>query len=465
MTEWNNNENNENKGEQEVTPEPANEPTPEPKQEPAQESPKPQYEDRSSFGTPPVYSWDGRQPVHQKKRGKTGAFLAVAVVCLLLTAAICLPTILYAMTGDYGMQKGDGTSNGASNAPDIDDNSSYEVSQTITVTDKPYEEESDLSVLYENCSVSCVSIYVTFGDQYSGYSLGSGFVLTADGYIATNFHVIEDGKAFKVIFYDGKEYDAELVGGDKTRDLAVLKINAKGLKPLAIGDSDALKVGQTTVAIGTPYDLTLAGTMTTGIVSGLDRKVEITNDYGTVIKTMRLIQTDTAINPGNSGGPLLNMAGQVVGINSLKLVGDYEGTGFAIPMNYAVGILNQLIQYGKVVEDDSDHVTASPRLGVQVYNVADGIEALGLKPRCEYPEKGALVASVEPTTAIYEAGLQLYDIITEFDGHKIESKEDLVSILAEYKAGDTVSIKVFSFSRNFSKGEERTLTFTLDSAA
>ena len=148
-----------------------------------------------------------------------------------------------------------------------------------------------------------------------------------------------------------------------------------------------------------------------------------------------------------------------------KLTGEYEGTGFAIPMNYAVDILNQLIQYGKVVEDNSDHVTASPRLGVTVYNVEDGINALGLRPRCEYPQKGALVASVEPTTAIYEAGLQLYDIIVEFDGHKIETKEDLTSILAQYKAGDQVSIVVFSFSRNFSKGEERTITFVLDSAA
>lgn len=453
MSEWNNNENNENKDGEQITPEGRPQ-----EEKPSGEPQKPRIEDRSSFGTPPVYSWDGRQPVHNKKRGKSGVFLAVAVVCLLLTAAICLPTILYAANGPQ--TPGNTPSNGTQS-----EETSYEVSETVTVTDKPYEEQSDFSTLYENCSVSCVSIYVSFGNEYSGYSLGSGFVLTADGYIATNYHVIADGESYKVIFYDGTEYDAELVGGDETRDLAVLKIKAKDLKPLAIGDSDALKVGQTTVAIGTPYDLTLAGTMTTGIVSGLDRKVEITNDYGTVIKTMRLIQTDTAINPGNSGGPLLNMAGQVVGINSLKLTGDYEGTGFAIPMNYAVGILNQLIQYGKVVEDNGDHVTASPRLGIQVYNVDDGINALGLRPGCEYPEKGALVASVEPRTAIYEAGLQLYDIIIEFDGHKVESKEDLTSILAQYKAGDTVSIVVFSFSRNFSKGEQRTLTFTLDSAA
>ncbi len=464
MSEWNNNENNENKDEQQIPPADTQEEKPEGSQEPASEQPpKPRFEERSSFGTPPVYSWDGRQPVRQKKRGKAGAFLAVAIVCLLLTAAICLPTILYAATGDYGAQK-DPSADGASSVPAVDtDHGSYEISETVGITDTPYEEQSDLSVLYETCSGSCVSIYASYGT--SGYSLGSGFVLTADGYIATNFHVIDDAKEYTVIFYDGTEYTAELIGGDETRDLAVLKIDAKDLKPLPIGDSDALKVGQTTVAIGTPYDLTLAGTMTTGIVSGLNRKIEITNDYGTVIKTMRLIQTDTAINPGNSGGPLLNLAGQVIGINSLKLAGEYEGTGFAIPMNYAVDILNQLIQYGKVVEDNSDHVTASPRLGVQVYNVEDGIAALGLRPRCEYPEKGALVASVEPTTSIYEAGLQLYDIIIEFEGHKVETKDDLVDILAQYKAGDTVSVKVFSFSRNFTGGEERTLTFVLDSAA
>lgn len=416
----------------------------------------------------PIFVWDGKDPSRKpKKSGKAGVFCAVAVVCLLLTAAICIPTILEAAGGDYSRPSESSTSSevssviGGTQSEEI----SYDVSQTVGITDNPYVEESTLTAVYEKCAASCATIYVTFGSQYSGYSIGSGFVLTADGYIATNQHVVADGAEFTVIFYDGTEYKAELVGEDAVRDLAVLKINASGLTPMEIGDSDSLSVGQYTVAIGTPYDMALAGTMTTGIISGLNREIPITNDAGTVIKTMRLIQTDTAINPGNSGGPLINLAGQVVGINSLKLTGDYEGTGFAIPMNYAAEIFNQLIQYGEVVQDPGGFVTASPRLGVTVYNLDAGLETFRINPRCDYPEEGILVASIEPNTAIYEAGLQMYDIITEFDGKKITNVQDLTAALAERKAGDTVTMTVFSFTRNFSGGETKTLTFVLDSAA
>lgn len=439
---------------------------------PAEEGEKKQQEtpspERVSFtNEPPTFVWDGRNAPSRGNRGKkSGIFCAVAVVCLLLTAAICVPTILYA-AGDFSRPGTSGTPSGSSGAPSVlnGQDASYEISQTVTVTDNPYVEESDLTAVYKKCAVSCATIYVTFGGQYTGYSIGSGFVLTEDGYIATNQHVVADGEEITVIFYDGKEYKAELVGEDSVRDLAVLKIDAEGLTPLEIGDSDALTVGQYTIAIGTPYDITLAGTMTTGIVSGLNREIPITNEAGTVIKTMRLIQTDTAINPGNSGGPLINLAGQVVGINSLKLTGNYEGTGFAIPMNYAVEIFNQLIQYGEVVQDSGGFVTASPRLGVTVYNLEVGLKELRIRPRCEYPEEGILVASIEPNTAIYAAGLQMYDIITEFDGKKISNVQDLTAALAERQAGDTVSMTVFSFSRNFASGDTKTLTFVLDSAA
>lgn len=427
----------------------------------------------SPFGGRSPFIWDGRQQGPNKKNRKTGTFMAVAIVCLLLTAAICVPTIMYTMKYDGSPSAESGnadTSSGSqSQAGVLPDESSreeisYEISETVTVTDSPYFEESVLTELYETCKGSCATIYVTYGSQVNGYAIGSGFVLTEDGYIATNQHVVDGGADFKVIFYDGTEYEAELVGEDAMRDLAVLKINATGLNALEIGDSDALSIGQTTIAIGTPYDLALAGTMTMGIISGVNREIEFTNDYGTVVKTMRLIQTDTAINPGNSGGPLINLAGQVVGINSHKLTGQYEGMGFAIPINYAVEIFNQLIQYGEVVQEpENDFVTANPRLGVTVYNLQTGLNTFRIRPECDYPAEGILVSSVEADTAAYRAGLEVYDIITEFDGEPITCVQDLTAVLAKYKAGDTVSMTVFSFSNNFTSGEYKTLTFVLDS--
>ena len=414
----------------------------------------------------PAFVWEGTTGKKGGKRrggGRAKTFCAVAIVCLLLTAAICVPTILYMLDG--GSSVGGTSGPAASLGPN--ENGQYEISQTLQVNTEPAGETSDLEALYERCSVSCVTIYVTFGSASSGYAIGSGFVLTEDGYIATNQHVVDGGEEFIVIFYDGSEYKASLVGGDSTRDLAVLKIDAEELTPLAIGNSDALKVGQTVVAIGTPYDLELAGTLTRGIISGLNRDIDIYDENtGRVVKTMRMIQTDTSINPGNSGGPMINLSGQVVGINSMKLINEYEGLGFAIPINYAVDIFNQLIQYGRVVkEPENSYVNIRASLGIKVMNAELGLSEYHITPRGDYPTEGAIVISVEPNTAVYAAGLAQFDIITEFDGHAITSSNDLVEILKQYRAGDSVTMTVFTFYRNFSGGETRTLSFVLDSAA
>lgn len=429
--------------------------------EPTPEEPRPYRQ--------PAFVWEGtpgKKPGKRNGGGRVKVFCAVAVVCLLLTAAICLPTILYALDGgsSWGNPSNGTSVPSASLGPN--EGVQYEISQTIQANTDPVEDASELSELYDRCSVSCVTIYVTFG-RNSGYAIGSGFVLTEDGYIATNQHVVNDGEDFTVIFYDGSEYKAKLVGGDSTRDLAVLKINAKGLTPLPIGNSEALKVGQTVVAIGTPYDMELAGTLTRGIISGLDRDLDIYDETtGRVVKTMRMIQTDTSINPGNSGGPMINLAGQVVGINSMKLIDEYEGLGFAIPINYAVDIFNQLIQYGRVVQEpENSYVNIRASLGIKVMNVDVGLAEYRIEPRCDYPTEGALIVSVDPNTAVYAAGLQQFDIVTEFNGHKITTKDDLVDVLAQYRAGDSVTMTVFTFSRNFSDGEARTLSFVLDSAA
>ena len=313
--------------------------------------------------------------------------------------------------------------------------------------------------LYEKCSVSCVSIMCTL-ENSSGYTLGSGFVLSADGYIATNHHVIEDAETITVQFYDGTEYKARLIGSDSITDLAVLRIEAKDLIPAELGDSNKIAVGEPVVAIGTPYDITLAGTMTTGVVSGLARDVECTDDMGNVVKTMTLIQTDSPINPGNSGGPLFNINGQVIGINTLKLMDEFEGIGFSIPISDAIRVFEILVEYGELPDySDTDFVKTSPKLHISVMSVSDARNTVeyGKFISDDAPD-GVYVISVSPGTAIYNAGLEIYDIITEFNGVTLKGRDDLATELTKYSAGETVTIKVYH------RGEYKTLTFKLDKA-
>lgn len=313
--------------------------------------------------------------------------------------------------------------------------------------------------LYEKCSVSCVSIICSYKNQ-SGYALGSGFVLSKDGYIATNHHVIEDAEKITVQFYDGAEYEAILIGSDSVTDLAVLRIEAEGLIPAELGDSTKVSVGEPVVAIGTPYDITLAGTMTSGIVSGLARDVECTDDYGNVVKTMTLIQTDSPINPGNSGGPLFNTNGQVIGINTLKLMDEFEGIGFSIPITDAIKVFETLVKYGELPDyGDTDFVKTSPKLHITVMSVSDARNSVeyGRFISKDAPD-GVYVIEVTPGTAIYEAGLEIYDIITEFNGVVLEGREDLAAELSKCSAGQEVTIKVYH------RGEYKTLTFKLDKA-
>ncbi len=313
--------------------------------------------------------------------------------------------------------------------------------------------------LYEKCSVSCVSIICTM-EKSSGYTLGSGFVLSADGYIATNHHVIEDADTITVQFYDGTEYTARLIGSDSITDLAVLRIEAEGLIPVELGDSNKISVGEPVVAIGTPYDITLAGTMTSGVVSGLARDVACGDDDGNIVKTMTLIQTDSPINPGNSGGPLFNMNGQVIGINTLKLMYEFEGIGFSIPITDAIKVFETLVKYGELPDyGDTDFVKTSPKLHITVMSVSDA------RNTAEYGKfigndapDGVYVISVSPGTAIYDAGLEIYDIITEFNGVTLKGRDDLATELAKYSAGETVTIKVYH------RGEYKTLSFKLDKA-
>ena len=330
-------------------------------------------------------------------------------------------------------------------------------SETIKVQ-APSNGEMTLTELYEKVSKGCCSILCEYTSgsgwtQTSGTSLGSGFVITEDGYIVTNHHVIENANKIEVVFYDDTKYEATLVGSDSICDIAVLKIEGS-FQPVELGDSNLCKVGNFVCAIGTPSDIQFAGTLTFGCISAINRDVSITNSSGIVIKTMTLIQTEATLNPGNSGGPLFNMYGQVVGINTLKLSSQYEGIGFSIPISGAKDIINQIIEFGYVKDNNGTVSQGAPYLGITPSDISEEDAAHYNVP------VGVLVYQIESTNSSYKAGLRRGDIIVEFAGEKVTSSNTLKTILGSKKAGETVKIKVYRDST--AGGEYIEFDFKLD---
>ena len=279
-----------------------------------------------------------------------------------------------------------------------------------------------LQAIYEKCIPSTVSILCTLPHTSA---TGSGVVLASDGYVITNYHVVEDAIEIAVLFTDGRQLPARMVGGDKLSDLAVLQVDANDLIPAEFGDSDSLRVGDTVVAIGDPLGVELRGTMTDGIVSAINR--DLTTDG----RTLTLIQTNAALNSGNSGGPLINCYGQVVGINTMK-IGDYvnaagvEGLGFAIPSTTVKLIVDQLISQG--------YVSGRPELGIQGVDVPEFYQFYYRMPA------GVYVNAVAMGSDAYEKGIQVKDIILAVDGQRIGSMEDIETILYDHKPGDRVEV-------------------------
>lgn len=322
----------------------------------------------------------------------------------------------------------------------------------LTLNDKPSSgtEEAQLSTgeltIPERAkkvqpSVVGIVAYEQGTNVFTGsQSYGSGIIASTDGYIITNAHVVEGASVLKVVLHDNTEYTATLVGMDTKTDLAVIKIEAEGLQAAEFGNSDQLEIGDQVIAIGNPGGLELAGSVTVGYVSALNRPI----NNGTV----SAIQTDAAINPGNSGGALVNAYGQVIGINSAKIAAtDYEGIGFAISINDAQPIIDDLINYG--------YVKGRVRLGISVVTI-DQLQAqmYGYQP-------GAGVAEVEQDSTAAAAGLVAGDIITAVDGQEITSSDDLIEILEGYKPGDTVELTVFRKSLQ-SYGEDKVLTLKVE---
>lgn len=274
-----------------------------------------------------------------------------------------------------------------------------------------------------NCS-SATKNY--FGQTVESASSGSGFIITTDGYIVTNHHVIDGASSVKVTLYDGKTYDATVVGSDEDYDIAVLKIAATGLQTVTLGDSDKLNVGDHVMAIGNPLgELTFS--MSGGMVSCVNRAINVD---GT---PFNMIQTDASINPGNSGGPLFNSYGEVVGIVSAKYSGysteSVEGLGFAIPINDVIAMIQDIMTNGYVTNKPTLDITA----GTMNQQMA---QQTGLT-------EGVYVYSVTDGGAASKAGIEVGDVITKIDDTQITSLEDLMAAKKSYKAGDTAEFTIY----------------------
>lgn len=286
-----------------------------------------------------------------------------------------------------------------------------------------------------------------FGIEERGgaQDLATGFIVSHDGLVVTNKHVVaETGLTYKVVTKDGQEYDVKNIYRDPLNDIALLKVEAGNLPTVELGDSSSLQVGQTAIAIGTPLG-EFRTTVTAGIVSGLGRGINAGNPYeGLVERLDNVIQTDAAINPGNSGGPLLNSAGQVIGVNVAVAAGA-ENIGFAIPINVVKDSINQFKETGEFTR---------PYLGVQ-YQIINRDSAL----RLEIPE-GAYVEEVIEDSAAEKAGIQKGDIITKFGGEKIdEEKGGLAALVNKKKVGETVDVEIWRDEKS------QTIKVTLDKSS
>lgn len=279
---------------------------------------------------------------------------------------------------------------------------------------------------------STVGITTSITTNYWGYqstsaASGSGFIITDDGYILTNHHVIEDSDGITVSLYDGTSYEADLIGYDQSNDIAVLKVDAEGLSPVIIGDSDNMNVGDSVLAIGNPLG-ELTFTLTSGAISAKDRKVTFSGNV-----TMELIQTDCAINSGNSGGALFNLYGEVIGITNAKYSGSsgsgasIDNIGFAIPINNVWDIIKSIIERGYV---------AKPYMGITVSDVSEETQSYGI------PE-GAAVYSIAFDSPAEKAGLKQGDVITKANDTDITCGNDIVSFVSETAAGDVVELTVY----------------------
>ena len=289
----------------------------------------------------------------------------------------------------------------------------------------PQEGSLSLQEIYVKVIDAVVSISCNFP---GGSSTGTGVILSTEGYVVTNAHVVEGATSIQVLLNDGRTLDATLLGADRISDLAVLEIKADNLVAAQLGDSSMLRVGDVVVAIGDPLGITLRGTMTDGIVSAINRDVMVDG------RVMNLIQTNAALNSGNSGGPLINCYGQVIGINTMK-IGDYvsaagvEGLGFAIPSTTVSSIVNQLLEQG--------YISGRPSLGISGESISRVYQMYYRLPN------GLHITYVEPGSAADQVGIEIGDILLRVENTTVTTNHELESALYSYVPGDTVKLVIY----------------------
>lgn len=401
--------------------------------------PKVEFEDEA-------YNFNNQHQLKKRKKiGQTVVLFLVVILILIAGAIGGIGGILLFSANDGQIAQKFGIN-------------SNQIAIPTTTTQKLVLEESSVVIDTANkVSKSVVSITQKrtvsdfFGQVYEAEGAGTGFIITSDGLILTNKHVVSDASAkYSVITLDGETFEAEVKSLDPLNDLAVLKIEARNLPVVELGDSDQLQVGQWVIAVGNALGQ-FQNTVTAGVISAKDRKIEASDSNSGQSETIsNLLQTDAAINLGNSGGPLVNLAGQVIGINTAVASGA-QGIGFAIPINIAKSAILSITKTGRIVR---------PYLGVRYFEITPTTAKENDLP----VEHGALIqrgrglmdVAVVPGSPADKAGLVENDIILEVSGQKIDENNTLISLLQKHQVGEEIILKVFS------KGKENTVKVVLE---
>ena len=378
----------------------------------------------------PQYSAPAQPEKPRRKKKLNGGKLARSAVALVLAAAM-------GFAGGFVGAKFGGSgkvviqqvapSSTADSAPGSDSSITAASSSGSSLTTEQVADLVSPSVVVITTEQVVYSQWSWYGQNQVESGAGSGVIISSDGYILTCAHVVDGASTITVTIGD-KDYTATLVGEDTTSDIAVIKIDADGLTPATVGNSDSLKVGQSVMAVGNPLG-ELGGTVTGGMISALNRSVTIQGSSS--VNTMSLIQMDASVSPGNSGGGLFNMNGELVGIvNAKSSSSDAEGLGFAIPINDAIKVAQELLENG--------YVTGRPYLGITYLAVTDAQTASQLGVNAY----GVYVVEVVKGGPAEKAGLQAGDRIVSVDGTEIASKDDLGTLMQKHAAGDTLSITI-----------------------
>ena len=373
------------------------------------------------------YGYNGYNNFNQPKPQKKKSNIKTIAIC------VCVSLVVSLIGGFVGAKLANGDAkNPLSNGTAV-------IYRDVTLRDQNGEkltEAMTVGEVAENTRDSVVEITTealstgSFMMQYVAEGAGSGVIITEDGYIVTNHHVIEGATSISVRTTDGQSHSAKLIGSDSKSDLAVIKIEGTGFKSAVFGDFEKCRLGDTVVAIGNPLGQ-LGGTVTDGIISALDREITIDDNI------MTLIQTNTAINPGNSGGGLFNTNGQLIGVVNAKSSGeDVEGLGFAIPIDIAKTVISDLIEHG--------YVTGRVDTGIEVLEISDFQSAMYYR----VSKAGLYVYSVTKNSLAAKNGFQPGDLILSIDGQSIKTSDDYNKIIEKHKIGDSLLVTVERNGRN-----------------